>query len=214
MTFDVSDWTNRLEALHASGSLPHRTWTLHVSGLGVPVTFSMASEDVPDSLHVYGADVPVAQEVSLAAGCADALWVDEASGAVIFTCGRYGVGHSYAVSPDGSVDALAPGASTTALLYRASDGALRFRRVNNRMEDAMQSGALSVATGYDMFWRSSGAAAIEHGRIVLGEEDARYVIRSAFDLDGEFVKTGRSLRYGSIEEVFAENRQKQQLSHS
>ena len=76
----------------------------------------------------------------------------------------------------------------------------------NDIASIHQTGGLSIATGYDDFLYCIGFAKIENGNLVFGDAEESYSIGDVYDLDKEFNEETWKERFGSIEEVFEENR--------
>lgn len=199
---DAAAFFNDIDAMGEADAFPSVPWSLRVNGFSTETVFQMSGGDRPETLTAWGRTVEIAPDVHLYGNCVARLFAYD--DAIVFVWSFYDVGYVYILG-DGFSQSVAPCDGSSVTLYLDDDGALKYKRSNQRMADIVQTGGLSAATDYDDFLYCVGAASIENGELSFGDAEEYYTIGERYDLDKEFVELGYDRDYASIEEVFAAN---------
>ncbi len=203
LAVSVERLSGMMERIETSGHFLSGNYDIHITGMSTPVTLTMQM-DLVQSIAAYGQEVVLKSPVDIYGNCDFGLF--EADGAVIIEGGgSYSVYNDiYVISP-GKHIMIEPGDTESYYLIRGDDGKLRYRLTTNHYADIIQTGALSVATGYDYFLYAVGDAAIVNGEVVFSEPDESYTVSDKYDLEKEFEDIWAD-SYDSLDELFIANR--------
>ncbi len=200
ITIDKKDF---FELYNNYSSLPFHPFTIKVGGFSTPVSIGMNYQSNMNSITAFGRTLYVNESVHFAPTFHTALF--EHNGSIVFSWDNYGVGYTYILGQN-AAEEFEIGQYTSIKLYFDDAGALRYRRSNNAMASIVQTGALSVARGYDDLLYETGPAYLKDGVLTLGEPDESYTLSDKYDLDREFLTLGYDREYSTIEEIFEENK--------
>ncbi len=203
LAVSIEGLSGMMERIESSEDFPAENYYIRVTGASTPITLTMQM-DLVKFIAAYGQEVVLKSPVDTYGNCDFGLF--EADGAVIIEGGgSYFVYNDiYIVSPKKHT-MIAPGDTESYYLTRGDDGKLRYRLTNNHNAEIIQTGALSVATGYDYFLYAVGDAAIVNGEVVFSEPDESYTVSDKYDLEKEFEDIWAD-SYDSIDELFTANR--------
>ena len=202
---DISEFFDWIYATGDADAYPQHSYTVTVTGLATPVVFEMDYSDNPVSITAYDTVVYISDLIHFYGGNSR-IHLFEVDGAIIFSGEYYSsIGYTYIIGND-FVQTLIPGEKDTISLFKDESGKLCYKRMINDIASIHQTGGLSIATGYDDFLYCIGFAKIENGTLVFGDAEESYSIGDVYDLDKEFNEGTWKERFGSIEEVFEENR--------
>lgn len=203
LAVSIEKLSDMMERSETNESFPAEKYTIHVLGMQTPVTLTMLA-DLVSAVSAYDRNIELTSPVDIYGNCDFELFCAE--GAVIIEGGgNYFVQSDiYVISP-GKHTMIAPVDTESYFLTQDDDGKLRYRLTTNHYADIIQTGALSVATGYDYFLYADGGAAIFNGEVVFSEPDESFTVSDKYDLEREFEEMWAD-RYNSLEELFTANR--------
>lgn len=203
LAVSIDGLSGMMERIEKNENYPSENYDIHITGMSTPVTLTMQM-DLVQSIAAYGQEVRLKSPVDIYGNCNFGLF--EADGAVIIEGGgSYSVYNDiYVISP-GKHTMIEPGDTESYYLIRGDDGKLRYQLTTNHYADIIQTGALSVATGYDYFLYAVGDAAIVNGEVVFSGPDESYTVSDKYDLEREFEEKWTDC-YDSLDELFTANR--------
>lgn len=203
LAVSIDGLSGMMERIEKNENYPSENYDIHITGMSTLVTLTMQM-DLVQSIAAYGQEVRLKSPVDIYGNCNFELF--EADGAVIIEGGgSYSVYNDiYVISP-GKYTMIEPGDTESYYLIRGDDGKLRYQLTTNHYADIIQTGALSVATGYDYFLYAVGDAAIVNGEVVFSGPDESYTVSDKYDLEREFEEKWTDC-YDSLDELFTARR--------